>query len=520
MVKNAPSSSNLRGSATLPLRPSQSSTATPLTFPASSISGTVPPPTNLTTATQAGIEKAAGKEERQRRQEEEDYEKLKMRYGRDGATAGGRPIERLYDEEMEDEFADLVMGRGYKGMDGRECTRIFPGLGESPPEHTVLKQDWSEREDEERNRSYYTRQDGTKGYRSQGPDGAGGYVPSYTPQSARPSYPISSGSRHSVGYGLVGGIQSSDRAPLSGPPPPPPPPPRTLFSNYGSDQKWTDAATKPAAGDGREYTPTDRLSPIHQQQPHTIEPSSQAYNQPSYDKTVPNSHPTLGANTEKQKSLYETYVEEAKETLKIYKQSMGARAGSDKLPSLYEKYHEDMTEANRRYENGQRAQVAAQAGGILGFDSQTSFPPACPQFARAPQPAYPHSSYQQFPVANAQLRDTANAQGTSLITRGLEDQQREHNTLKSPETYTQPFCDFLTENPTVWHAVQYFEKKLDAAGFKKVYVPSFPTPILSLLIRENLAALRTQDLEFHSRERRQILHDTQRLLAHRVHGRQ
>ena len=43
--------------------------------------------------------------------------------------------------------------------------------------------------------------------------------------------------------------------------------------------------------------------------------------------------------------------------------------------------------------------------------------------------------------------------------------------LKSPEEYTQPFCEFLTENPTVFHAVDYFEKKLEKAGFKKVYLP-------------------------------------------------
>jgi aminopeptidase I len=53
----------------------------------------------------------------------------------------------------------------------------------------------------------------------------------------------------------------------------------------------------------------------------------------------------------------------------------------------------------------------------------------------------------------------------SLITKGLV---REGNALKSPEAYTQPFCDFLTENPTVWHAVDYFEKKLEKAGFRKV----------------------------------------------------
>jgi hypothetical protein len=45
--------------------------------------------------------------------------------------------------------------------------------------------------------------------------------------------------------------------------------------------------------------------------------------------------------------------------------------------------------------------------------------------------------------------------------------------LKSPKEYTQPFCEFLTENPTVFHAVDYFEKKLEKAGFKKVYLLCF-----------------------------------------------
>ena len=59
------------------------------------------------------------------------------------------------------------------------------------------------------------------------------------------------------------------------------------------------------------------------------------------------------------------------------------------------------------------------------------------------------------------------------VRKGLEREVKEQNVLKSPEAYTQPFCDFLTENPTVWHAVQYFEKKLDAAGFKKVCLTPF-----------------------------------------------
>jgi hypothetical protein len=40
--------------------------------------------------------------------------------------------------------------------------------------------------------------------------------------------------------------------------------------------------------------------------------------------------------------------------------------------------------------------------------------------------------------------------------------------FKSPAAYTQPFCEFLTENPTVFHVVAYFEDKLSEAGFKKV----------------------------------------------------
>jgi hypothetical protein len=53
----------------------------------------------------------------------------------------------------------------------------------------------------------------------------------------------------------------------------------------------------------------------------------------------------------------------------------------------------------------------------------------------------------------------------SLITKALVGGGSQ---LKSPEAYAQPFCDFLTDNPTVFHAVNYFEKKLAAAGFKKV----------------------------------------------------
>jgi hypothetical protein len=47
-------------------------------------------------------------------------------------------------------------------------------------------------------------------------------------------------------------------------------------------------------------------------------------------------------------------------------------------------------------------------------------------------------------------------------------EQDDEHLLKTPAQYTQPFCDFIGNNPTVWHAVTYFEKKLEKAGFKKV----------------------------------------------------
>lgn len=37
-----------------------------------------------------------------------------------------------------------------------------------------------------------------------------------------------------------------------------------------------------------------------------------------------------------------------------------------------------------------------------------------------------------------------------------------------PEAFTKPFCDFLQENPTVFHTVDYFKRKLDHSGFQEV----------------------------------------------------
>lgn len=37
-----------------------------------------------------------------------------------------------------------------------------------------------------------------------------------------------------------------------------------------------------------------------------------------------------------------------------------------------------------------------------------------------------------------------------------------------PEAFTKPFCDFLTENPTVFHTVDYCKTKLHSAGYQEV----------------------------------------------------
>jgi aminopeptidase I len=37
-----------------------------------------------------------------------------------------------------------------------------------------------------------------------------------------------------------------------------------------------------------------------------------------------------------------------------------------------------------------------------------------------------------------------------------------------PEAFTKPFCDFLQENPTVFHTVDYFKRKLTDCGFTEV----------------------------------------------------
>lgn len=47
-----------------------------------------------------------------------------------------------------------------------------------------------------------------------------------------------------------------------------------------------------------------------------------------------------------------------------------------------------------------------------------------------------------------------------------------NSTEIKPEAYTKPFCDFLKESPTIFHAVDYFKSKARASGFEEVRVDS------------------------------------------------
>lgn len=44
-----------------------------------------------------------------------------------------------------------------------------------------------------------------------------------------------------------------------------------------------------------------------------------------------------------------------------------------------------------------------------------------------------------------------------------------------PEDYTTPFCEFLQENPTIFHTVDHFKRRLAKRGYKEVSRLPSPT---------------------------------------------
>lgn len=65
-----------------------------------------------------------------------------------------------------------------------------------------------------------------------------------------------------------------------------------------------------------------------------------------------------------------------------------------------------------------------------------------------------------------------------------EEEEEKHSDpecfVKPVEDYAKPFCEFLTENPTVFHAVDYFKRKLIANGFTEVRCSLIFSSLLSV----------------------------------------
>lgn len=93
-----------------------------------------------------------------------------------------------------------------------------------------------------------------------------------------------------------------------------------------------------------------------------------------------------------------------------------------------------------------------------------------------------------------------------------------------PEAFTKPFCDFLTENPTIFHTVAYAKSKLEAAGYKQVSVLPPHRPPLPTIRRtdQGLHVIATEPrcLGWEARAGRQVLHHPKRQLHHRLRRRQ
>ena len=73
-----------------------------------------------------------------------------------------------------------------------------------------------------------------------------------------------------------------------------------------------------------------------------------------------------------------------------------------------------------------------------------------------------------FPTERQEVYRRELERGNLAATEVKKEEAMKVFSVKSPAEYTQPFCDFLTENPTVFHAVEYFEDRLVKAGYIKV----------------------------------------------------
>lgn len=79
--------------------------------------------------------------------------------------------------------------------------------------------------------------------------------------------------------------------------------------------------------------------------------------------------------------------------------------------------------------------------------------------------------------SNMSLRMAAMSQSAASLGAPPREPQPARTTRAAdvkPEAYTRPFCDFLQESPTIFHAVDYFKSKLAKDGFQEVSGPEAP----------------------------------------------
>ncbi|CAK7216646.1 vacuolar aminopeptidase 1 [Sporothrix curviconia] len=132
---------------------------------------------------------------------------------------------------------------------------------------------------------------------------------------------------------------------------------------------------------------------------------------------------------------------------------MARRDNSSQMPLRY-----NMLRPATSYREQLNQRFASGSFGASPFASNTasidSMPPSpSPPPSSAPSSA---SSYASSFAAEPTIASTCPS-SSSPSTSSFD-----------PADYTRPFLDFISNNPTVFHAVAYFEKQLQAAGFVKL----------------------------------------------------
>lgn len=87
--------------------------------------------------------------------------------------------------------------------------------------------------------------------------------------------------------------------------------------------------------------------------------------------------------------------------------------------------------------------------------------------AASPSSADMAAALERLILSGAARIDPSTGRITTTSTPSSTRTVRSAKDIK-PEDYTQSFLDFINNNPTVWHTVEFFSKRLEDEGFKKL----------------------------------------------------